>query len=180
MQSLNWFAAYTRPRHEKKVEEYAQLFDINTFLPLYHEKHRWRNGVSKELGLPLFPGYIFFHLNLQNWKKAIKIPSVITLVGFGPNMTPIPDHQIEQIRLIVSGFKTEPHPFIRIGEKVRIKFGPLSGLEGIVVRKKGTWRLVITLDFIMRSVSLEIDASDLEQISNVCPKAKGIPVSSFA
>src|SRR5271167_175138 len=172
MQSMQWFAAYTRPRHEKKVQEYARLLEIDNFLPLYHAVHRWRNGVNKNVELPLFPGYIFVRMDLRDRIRTIQIPGIITLVGSGPNSTPIPDKLIEQLRTIVSDYRTEPHPFMKIGDKVRIKSGPLHGLEGVIVRKKGAWRFVISLDFIMRSVSLEVDALDLEQLPSIYPKLR--------
>jgi len=172
MPSSSWFAAYTRPRHEKKVQEYARQLELDNFLPVYQTMHRWRNGVNKKIELPLFPGYIFIRFDLRDRLRIIRIPGIISLVGSGPNSSPVPDCQIEQLRTIVSSYKAEPHPFIKTGDKVLIKSGPLHGLEGVVVRKKGAYRFVISLDFIMRSVSLEVDAFDLEQLPASYPKLR--------
>ena len=167
MQTMNWFAAYTRQKHEKKVQKHAEVQEIETFLPLYHTVHRWRNGVTKELTLPLFPGYIFVRFDFNKRVQVLRVPGILHLVGLGSNSTPLADAQIEQLKTLVSTKKVEPHPFIKTGDRVQIKFGPLSGIEGIVVRKKGTWRFIISVDFIQRSVSLEIPAADVEQIPTI-------------
>jgi transcriptional antiterminator NusG len=116
--------------------------------------------------LPLFPGYVFVHLALRNRLDVVKIPSVVRLVGFNGLPTALPDTEMEIMRSGLSDrLRAEPHPFLTVGRRVRVLSGPLAGLEGIVLRRKKQLRFVISLDLIMRSVAVEMNAANLRSLA---------------
>ena len=163
--SLNWFAAYTAPRHEKRIAEHFQQRQIDSFLPLYRSKHKWSDGSKAIVDLPLFPGYIFVHVALSNRVPVLEVPGVLWLVSCGRCPAPLPDAEVEALREGLRVCKAEPHPYLVIGERVRIKAGPFTGMEGGVLRKNNIFRVVLTLSHIMHSMAVEIDACDVEQVN---------------
>lgn len=160
--SVNWFAAYTNSHHEKCVASQFAEREIESFLPLYATRHRWRNRCEMNLELPLFPNYVFVRINPRERVRVLEVPGVVSLVGFGRTLAPLPDFEIEALRSALGQRKIEPHPYLVIGERVRIKCGPMAGMEGVLMRKKNNFRVVLALDVIMRSVAVEVDADDLE------------------
>lgn len=123
---------------------------------------QWKDR-RKEVALPLFPGYVFVCLVDNERRRVLQIPGVVRFVSFNGRPAPLDDTEIESLkRAIVAGVVAEPHPYLKIGRRVRIKRGPLAGMEGILVRKKDKYRVVISLDLIMRSVATEVEVSDLE------------------
>jgi transcription antitermination factor NusG len=162
---LNWYALYTCPRHEKCVAQQIEQRSISCFLPLYRSVRRWK-GRRKELELALFPGYVFVRLALQDRFRVLQLPSAVRLVGFNGLPAVLPEDEIEQLRQRLSRTgKMEPHPYVRVGRRVRVCGGPMQGLEGIVVRRKDRCRVVFSLDLIMRSVAVEVDESDVEPVA---------------
>ena len=159
-----WYAAYTCPRHEKRVAERLNQNGTEFFLPLYQTVHRWKDRRMR-VEMPLFPGYVFVHIALKDRLKVLQIPSVVRFVGFDGRPLPLPDTEIESLRRgLLRRLMAEPHPYLRIGRRVRVRSGPLAGAEGILVRKKGLLRVVLSIDAIMRSVAVEVEAADLEPI----------------
>jgi transcription antitermination factor NusG len=162
---VNWFAAYTLTRHEKHVRAILTARHIEAFLPLYAVLHRWRNGCEKDLDLPLFPNYVFVRIASQDRVRVLQVPGVVSLVSFGGKLAPLPDLQIEALRSGIGERKLEPHPYLGVGERVRIKAGPMRGLEGVLVRKKSNLRVVLALDVIMQSVAVEVNAEEVEAVA---------------
>lgn len=159
-----WFAAHTRSRHEKKIAEQLASRDIEYFLPLYDAAHRWKDRVA-HVQLPLFPGYIFVHVPVQQRLRVLEIAGVAGLVTFNGKPAPLPVCEIESLRNgLAARLKAEPLPYLTVGRRVRVKKGPLSGVEGILLRKKDALRIVISIDLIQRSVALEIDAADVDPL----------------
>lgn len=166
-----WFAAYTTPRHEKRIAEHFAQRQIESFLPLYSTNRRWKDGSKVTLHLPLFPSYIFVHIGCTERVRVLEVPGVLSLVGSRREATALPESVIEVLRRELYLRKPEPHPYLVIGERVRIKTGALEGMEGILVRKKSGFRVVLSLDQIMQSASVEVDAADLEPVrSNVAKR----------
>ena len=161
-ENFRWYAVYTYPRHEKKVLSALEERGIESMLPLYQVIHRWRNGVKRQLSLPLFPGYVFVHFNVQQKLKILSIPSVASLVGCGAEPSPLQDGEVDAIRLALPHL-AKPHPFLKCGDRVRLKSGPLAGLEGILLRKKDSMKFVLSMDLLQQAISVEIDPADLEQ-----------------
>jgi transcription antitermination factor NusG len=159
-----WYAACTSPRHEKKV---AQQFEGNCvpyFLPLYRSLRRWKDR-RKQIDLPLFPGYVFVHVALKDRLQVLRVPGVVQFVSFGGKPAVLPSAEIESLRNgLIRGVLAEPHPYLKLGHRVRVHSGPLSGQEGILVRRKEKFRVVLSIHLIQRSVAVEVDESEIEPI----------------
>jgi len=157
-----WYAAHVRSRHEKKVADQLSGKNVTFFLPLYHADHRWKDRVAR-LDLPLFPGYLFVQIPLVERLKVLEVPGVVRLVSSGSHPVPLDDTEINIMRQGLSDqVRAVPHPYLKVGNRVVLKSGPLAGLEGILVRKKVSWRVVISVDLIMRSVAVDVSALDIE------------------
>jgi transcription antitermination factor NusG len=159
-----WYVAYTCANHEKRVAEELGQRSVEHFLPLYSTVRRWKDRRMR-IELPLFPSYVFVRLALRYRLHILQIPSVVRLVGFNGHPTALPEREVEALREgLAWQLKAQPHPYLTVGRRVRIKSGPLSGLEGILVRKKGNFRVILSIDLIMRSVTAQVELSDLERI----------------
>jgi transcription antitermination factor NusG len=165
---LLWYAAYTSANHEKRVAEQLTVRAVEHFLPLYESVRRWKDR-RMQLQLPLFPGYVFVRLKLQNRLQVLQVPGVARFVGFNGMPTALPDKEIEALRTsIVSGMRAEPHPYLAVGRRVRITAGPLVGHEGILLRRRGgCTRVVLSVDLIQRSVRVDVDAAWLALASSI-------------
>lgn len=163
---LEWKAAYTRQHHEKSVALHLAGLGMECFLPLYIEEHHWSNNRRPTLELPLFPNYLFVRVSPQSRIRVLKTPGVIDIVGRNSITDRITDEEIEILRSGLPMRKPKPHPFA-LGESVRIVRGPLSTLEGVVIRQKGALRVVITVPLIQQSVSVEIAADELESVHQI-------------
>lgn len=160
-----WYAAYTCAQHEKRVAEQFTKRALENFLPQYESVRRWKDRRVK-LQLPLFPGYVFVRIALCDRLRALETPSVVRLVGFNGRPTALPDKEMEALRACVAArLAAEPHAYLTVGRRVRIKTGPLAELEGVLIRKKNSLRVVLSLDLIARSAAVEVDAADVERIS---------------
>ncbi|MBZ5699351.1 MAG: UpxY family transcription antiterminator [Acidobacteriia bacterium] len=170
-QNRQWYALYTCAQHEKRVFEELKRRAVESFLPLYESVRRWKDRQVR-LELPLFQGYVFVQISLRDKLHALEVPGVVRLVGFGGVPASLPDEQVDAMRASMTGLlRAEPHAYLTAGRRVRVRSGPLRGLEGILVRRKSAFRLVVSVELIMRSVSLEVDASDVEPLwprSGVC------------
>jgi len=131
-------------------------------LPLYTARHGWKNRCAAKLELPLFPNYLFVRIDRYERVRVLEVPGVLSLVGFRRTPAPLPDFEIDALRSSVGKGTIEPHPFLVIGERVRIKRGPMAGMEGVLLRKKNNFRVVLALDVIMKCIAVEVAADDLE------------------
>jgi transcription antitermination factor NusG len=162
----NWYAVHTRARHERAVAH--RLYDrgVATFLPVFTEVHRWHDR-KKTLELPLFSCYLFVKLTPCNeeWQRVLRTDSVLGLVGTQGVGTPIPDEQIDAVRILV---REQPpccsHPFLKTGQRVRIRGGALEGLEGIFLSRHGHRRLIISVEAMQRSLAIQVEGYDVEPI----------------
>jgi transcription antitermination factor NusG len=163
-EDAKWYALYTAPRHEKYVAEQMNRRGIACFLPLYRSMRRWKDR-RKELALVLFPGYVFVRIVLQNRLQVLRLPGAVRLVGFNGQPAALPEEEIENLRNRLAGCRgVEPHPYLRVGRRIRVRSGPLEGLEGIIQRNKDRCRIVFSVHLIMRSVAVEVDESEVELI----------------
>jgi transcription antitermination factor NusG len=162
VEALQWFAAYTTSCREKSVVEHCHVRGIDCFLATYRSTRRWKNGCTVNLERPLFPGYVFVRVNHKHRVQVLEVPGVVSIVGAARQPTPLPDADIEALRNGIHLLKAEPHGYLKVGDKARIRNGPLAGMTGILVRKKNTLRVVLTIELIMKSISVEVDAQDLE------------------
>ena len=159
-----WYAAYTCANHEKRVVEQLAQRSVEHFLPLYGSLRRWKDR-RVWMQLPLFPGYVFVRLALRDRLRVLQIPSVVRLVGFNHHPIALPEEEIQALREgLTRPVRAEPHPFLTVGRRVRIISGPFQGLEGILARKKGNLRVVLSIALIRRSIAIELDSVDIESI----------------
>jgi transcription antitermination factor NusG len=164
--SSQWHAAYTLSRHEKKV--FAQLKEkqIETFLPLCRVTHRWKNRTTVNVELPLFPGYLFVRIPRRSRVDVLSTPGVLSLVGSRGEPSSLSDFEIETLRSGLDHRNAEPHPYLVVGERVRITKGPLACMEGVLLRNKNSLRVVLSVNEIACSFSVEVDSGDLEPIDS--------------
>lgn len=167
--SRRWYAAYTKPCHEKRVADHLETRNIELFLPLYLSSRRWNNGCKVVLERPLFPGYVFVHISPSERVGVLELSGVISIVGTTRQPTPLPDEDIERLRSGLHLVHAEPHPALTMGETVRIRRGPLQGMTGVVARQKNSFRVVLTVDLIMKSVAVEVCADNVEPVGKPEP-----------
>ncbi|MDR3727392.1 MAG: UpxY family transcription antiterminator [Terracidiphilus sp.] len=161
-QESAWWAVYTRHQHEKVVAQMLSAKGFEVFLPLYDSTRRWKDR-NKMLSLPLFPCYLFVRGENMHRLQVMTTPGVHMILCNGEKVAVVPEAEIQAIRKTVEGdFHIEPHPFLKYGERVRVKRGSLAGVEGILVRKRNQYRLVLSVDMLAQSVGVEVDASDVE------------------
>lgn len=156
-----WYATYTAPRHEKTVLQHLESRSVESYLPLYGSTRLW-NGRRALVQLPLFPGYLFVRIAPEHRVKVLEVPGVLSIVSSRGRLTPLPAGEIEALRAALEIRKSEPHPSLTRGKRVRIKVGPLRGLEGIIVKQTRRLRMVVSVDCILQSFAVELEASDLE------------------
>ena len=160
-----WYALYTRHQHEKTVAQSLEGKGFQVFLPLYSALHRWKDR-TKQLSLPLFPCYVFLRTGGREWLPVLTTPGVHMVVSCSGLPTPIPETEIDAIRRVVENSTlVQPHPFLRTGDWVRVRCGPLADIEGILVRKKNKFRLVLSVDMLGKSASVEVDLASVERIT---------------
>lgn len=174
-----WLAACVRSRHEKKVAAQLENNALQCFLPLYESVHRWKDRRAT-VSLPLFPGYVFARIAPAERMRILTTPGVVKLVTFQGQPAAIPEAEIDSLRtLCANEVRMEPHPYLKAGRRVRIKSGPFTGIEGILLRRKGHFRFVLSLDLIARSVAVEIDICDLSPVLESGWRGKGaVPAGS--
>jgi transcription termination/antitermination protein NusG len=161
-----WYALYTRSRHEKKLLSELTDRSIDVFLPMREVLSRWKDR-KKRIWLPLFPGYLFVHQvdTPENRFRVLNMPGAVRFVGHEGHAERIPDEQIDAIRrFLETKIAIDPYPYIRMGQRVEIIAGPLKGIQGILIQKKGRFRFVLRVDLIRQAVSIEIDASDIRPL----------------
>ncbi len=158
----HWFAVYTTCRHEKRVARNLEQRQIEHFLPIYRTQHTWKDGTRAMVDLPLFPGYVFVHIDLHDRIGVLEVPGVVSMIGTAKQPAPLPDLEVEALRTGLDATKAEPHPLLAVGQRVRITRGALSGVEGIVVRKKSGLQVVLTLSLLMQSIAIEVSGDDVE------------------
>ena len=159
-----WFAAYTRANHERTAADHLAQRSIAHFVPTYESVRVWKDR-KKRLDLPLFPGYVFVRVPLEEKLRVLVVPGIVRLVGFDGRPLPVPDDEIATLRTVVEHkLKAEPHPYLIAGRKVRIVRGALEGMEGILIRKKGRLRVIVSITLIRQSAMIEVNAHDVEPI----------------
>lgn len=157
-----WYAVFTMARHEKQIAWHLGQREIESFLPLYKTKRRWKNRCTVALELPLFPNYVFVRIDLQERLRVLKIPSVVSIVSVGREPLPVEDHYITGLRAGLLTHEIEPHPGLDVGDWVRITNGAMADMVGVLDRQKNAFRVVLSLEMIGRSVAVEVDVASIE------------------
>jgi transcription antitermination factor NusG len=162
----NWYAVHTRARHERVVAQRLREQGVTAFLPMITEVHRWSDR-RKSVELPLFGCYVFVKLSATGEERlrVLRIDSVFKFVGARGLGTPIAESQIDAVRtLIGQQIPWSTHPFLQIGQRVRVRGGALDGVEGILLSRNDDNTLVVSIDAIQRSLAVRIQGYDLEPI----------------
>jgi transcription antitermination factor NusG len=162
----SWYALRVGSRFENTVARHLNGRDHECFLPLYKCRRRWSDRI-KEIELPLFPGYVFCKFDPLNRLPILSIPGVVNIVGVRRVPLPVNEDEIAAIQTAVkSGLPTQPWPFLQIGQRVRIEYGPLCGVEGILLGFRGRQRLVLSVTLLQRSVAVQVDESWVQAMPN--------------
>ena len=165
VQGAPWFALRVRPNYEKPVAAALRGKGFQEFLPLIRSKRQWSDRV-KIMDLPLFPGYLFCRLNLDERLPLLTTPGFLYLVGVGKNPEPVDEAEIAGIQAVLrSGLTITPWPNLVVGQKVRLKHGPLRGLEGVLTRIANRHRIYVSVTLLQRSISVEVDPEWVQPVN---------------
>ena len=160
-----WLAAYTRSRHELAVVNQLHQKGLTTLLPTYERLSRWTDRVRRTR-TPLFPGYVFVCAADIERARVLQTEGVVNIVSCAGKPLPLSANDMRRLRLCAENpAAIEPHPYLRLGQRVRVKHGLFQGWEGVLVEKKNSTRLVITIEQIMRSVSIDLHGADVEALN---------------
>ena len=159
-----WLAAYTRSGHENRVAGQLSCKGVESLLPTYAKLTRWSDRIKRSLA-PLLPGYVFVHVSDAERIPVLQTIGVANLVSVGGKAVRLKDEEVERLRACAARCnEIEPHPYLKLGHRVRVKYGPFAGWEGILVQKQNAARLVITVEQIMKSVSINLNEADVESV----------------
>jgi len=162
-----WYAVQTRARSEKVIAERLQEQGLNTFLPLITEVRRWSDR-KKKIELPLFSCYVFVKLRVSDDDQRLRVyrtNGVFRIVSMHGEAIPIPEEQIDALRMIVSEqVPWSEHPFLKVGQRVRIRSGSLQGVEGVLLSRNGDRTLIISVDAIQRSLAFRVEGYDVQAL----------------
>ena len=160
----SWLAAYTRSRHEQQVAEQLQRKNVECLLPTFERLTRWSDRV-KRARAPLFPSYVFVQVSPAERVRVLEMAGVVNLVSRAGRAVELSPNEIAQLRACcLQANHIEPHPYLQVGRRVRVKHGPFAGWEGTLVEKQNSRRLVITIEQIMKAMAINIDGADVEAI----------------
>ena len=180
LHGLQWFALSVKIRSERSVANLLETKGYEAFVPTYEETHQWSDR-CKQIKVPLFTRYVFCRFDGRVRSPVLTTPGVVSIVGTPAGPIPIDDHEIDALmRLPASGAACQPWPFGQAGQKVRVRRGPLSGVEGILVQSKKHCRLVLSVTLLQRSVAIEVDAASVECMPDRPSQATGYLRSSDA
>ena len=160
-----WYAVFTLSQNERSAARYLDTCQIESFVPTCESIRLWKNRQRVKVVQALFPTYMFVKIHAGERSVVLQSPGVRGLVGNHEGPIPLPDAEIEFLRSGLCGQKVEPFEDLVIGEKVRVKYGPMQGLVGVLVQKKNSLRFVLTLQLINQSAAVEVAADDLEPLA---------------
>jgi len=165
-ENTRWYALHTHARHERVVEHRLREQGMETFVPVVQEVHRWSDR-KKRVEVPLFSCYVFVRCTLSDRDRTMvhRVDSVLGFVGVRGAGVPIPNEQIDSIRTVLEqAAPWRSHPFLKVGQRVRVRGGALDGVEGVFLSENGDHSLVISVDAIQRSMAVRIDGYDIEPL----------------
>jgi transcription antitermination factor NusG len=173
LDSREWYAVYTQPRHEQAVNRHLAAREVETYLPTILSVNRWKDR-RVQIETPVFPGYIFTRISAAERRQVVAAPGVVRVLSFNGAPAAIADTEIEAVKLCLArGVAPQTHPYLAVGERVRVRSGALEGLQGLVTRRKNECRLIVSVTLIHRSVAIEIDEDALESLeANATPASR--------
>ena len=159
-----WYAVHVRAQYEKRVADALTAKGYDCLLPSYRERRKWSDR-TRVLDLPLFPGYVFSRFGVDVRLPIMTIPGVVGIVGIGKTPQPLDPREIEQIRRVTSaGHPAKPWPFLKVGQRVRITAGALTGVEGLLVQRRGETRVVLSVTLLQKAISVQVDSDAVRPI----------------
>jgi transcription antitermination factor NusG len=168
---VDWYALYTKHQHEKSAATLLEKKGIEQFLPLYRAVHRWKDR-NQQVLLPLLPCYLFVRAELRRKLEVLQTAGIRWFVENAGRACPIPEFEIEALQKVCSsGVHVAPCPFLKKGDTVRLKAGPLLGIEGILTQVKNEHRIVLSVDLLQRSIAVEVDLASVEPVKS----ARSVP-----
>jgi transcription antitermination factor NusG len=171
----DWYAAYTKHQHEKRVAESFTNKGFEVFFPVYVAAHRWKDR-TQMVTLPLFPSYVFLRTDLERKLEILRTPGVFGLVGHAGRATSISDRDLDTVRRVTADrTRVAPHPYLKCGDRVRVCVGPLAGAEGILIKVKNRYRVVVSVELLQKAVAVEVDLSALERLG--CSPSSAVSLS---
>ena len=179
-----WYAVRTATGREKAVSAQLQNKGVEEFLPVYKSRRQWSDR-QKELEFPLFPGYLFSRFDFSNRLPILITPGVKLIVGYGKIPASVSEAEIESLRrAVASGAAAMPWPYLSIGQRVRVQEGSLIGVEGILLQVKNSWRIILSVELLRRSVAVELDRCAIAPVESGRPTSYGsfdkMPISEFS
>jgi transcription antitermination factor NusG len=174
---MAWFVVVVKPRHEKSVSKNFEIKGIESLVPMTLARRKWSDR-TKEVELPLFPGYVFCTFDPTLRVTVLNTPGVFEIVRIGRELAAVDPHEIAALqRLVQSGLMAEPWPRIEVGERVEIAHGPLAGCKGVLNDIKTRVRLVLSVTLLNRAVSVEIDRECVEPDVNTRFHSRSVAAS---
>ena len=172
-----WYAVYTRFQHEKTAAALLEKKEFEVFLPVYRAVHKWKDR-NQTVTLPLFPCYLFLRMELARKVEILRTAGVLWMVENGGQACSVPDEEVESVRRICSsGSRFQPHPYLKEGDFVRIRKGPLLGVEGVFQRTKNDYRVIVSVGLLRQGVAVEVDLADVERVR---PANRILPVAAIS
>ena len=160
-----WLAAYTRSRHEATVARGLESKNVEFLLPTYKILSRWSDRVQ-QITAPLFPGYVFVNVSHEERVRVLQTTGVLNIVAQAGKPSPLRDEEIAMLQECAARPRhVEPFPYLQSGQRVRVAHGPFAGWEGVLAYRKNCRRLVVSIEHIMRSVSIDLDGADVEPLN---------------
>ncbi len=164
IESAGWWAVYTRHQHEQVVADMLKAKGLDVFFPAYQTQRQWKDR-KKMVTVPLFPCYLFMRANANGALPVLSTPGVHSILTRGVQFALVPEEEIHAIqRALQQPARVEPHPYLKCGERVRVSNGPMEGVEGFLVRRKDQYRLILSVEMLSQSASVEVQASDVEPV----------------
>ena len=156
-EGLEWFVAVVKPQFELRVVERLEYRGFEPFCPTYKIRRQHERADRRTLHPPLFPGYVFCRFHRNSRAAVLKTPGVLSIVGFGRTAEVVGDAEIDRLQAIVArGLSVQPWPYLKAGDRIYISRGPLAGIEGLVLRTRGGWMMVVSVTLLQRSVAVSI------------------------
>ena len=159
-----WYAIHVKSNHEKKTADALTRKGYECLLPSYRERRKWSDR-TKVIELPLFPGYVFSRFDVEVRLPILKTPGVLSVAGIGRVPQPLDTHEIEQIKKVTAvDHPAQPWPFLKVGQRVRITAGPLTGVEGLLAQARGETRVVLSVTLLGKAISVQVESDAVRPI----------------
>src|SRR6266436_5154221 len=156
-----WYALCVRSKYEKRVADALSSKGYDCLLPIYREKRKWSDR-TKILELPLFPGYVFSRFDVEVRLPILTTPGVLTVAGIGKIPQPLDANEVEQIRQVTAvGAPAQPWPFLKIGQRVRVTAGPLTGVQGLLIQRRGETKVVLSVSLLEKSIAVQVESDSI-------------------